>query len=148
MNPGESHRRQRRTARSTGHYPLSLDTFDDHLAFAELTVGDDEDRAGAVDGVPAVGLVLDRLLDRLPDDERDVVNLVVVRGLTMGEAARFLGWELPGRYEDRPRSGPADRKRVSRVLERAVDRLREQLAGAPWIDRILEGRVGELGDDR
>jgi DNA-directed RNA polymerase specialized sigma24 family protein len=87
----------------------------------------------------ALGLVMDRLLERLTADQRDVLHLVVVSGMTMNQAAEFLGWRLPSGW---------DRKRVSRQLEQGVGRLRGWLTGAPWMAQLLEGRVVSMfGED-
>ena len=96
----------------------------------------------------ALAMLLDHMCDKLEEDERDCLHLVLVAGMTMNQAAEYLGWRLPDKAgtqaSTRPRSGAWDRKRVSRNLDRAKRKLRGWLTGTPWVDVLLEGRMTKL----
>ena len=125
-------RGDRAAARSRGHYPLSLSHLDpDTLSFDELTTHDLYLAERKVEPT-SLAMVVDRLLDHLPEGERECVHLTVVSGMTLGEAARMLEWVLP--------SGDTDRKKVARHVERGLDQMRVWLTSAPWIRAL----VGEL----
>lgn len=62
---------------------------------------------------------IDALLAKLPDDEREAVELRYIAGLSTHEIAREKGWLFP--------SGETDRKRASRLSRRGLERLRALL---------------------
>lgn len=128
MTSGDPLRGDRAASRSGGHYPLSLSHLDPAtLSFEELS-HHDVYLASEPAGPSALAMVVDRLLDHLEEEARDCVQLVVVSGMTMAEAARELEWWLP--------SGDEDRKRVARRIRQGLSQLRSWL-GVPWIDVLI-----------
>ncbi|MGH3442014.1 MAG: sigma factor-like helix-turn-helix DNA-binding protein [Nitriliruptorales bacterium] len=119
--------------------PTAFSEGDEESDFASATSAPDRYFAGDIPNTSALGLVLDRMLERLPQDERDCLHLVVVSGMSQRRAAELLGWILP--------SGHPDGKKVARAIERATAQLRKWLTGASWVEALLEGRITDLGDE-
>ena len=86
----------------------------------------------------ALGLVMESLLRRLPDDERHAVELVHVASLSYREAAAEAGWTLS--------TGQPDPKRAWRLSRRGLGRLREGLAGG-WEEALAAHRLPEHEGD-
>lgn len=64
-------------------------------------------------------LIVDALLSTLPDDEREVVEMCLMAGITQHEAARMLGYINS--------SGKEDHKMVKRRIDWALKKLRDTL---------------------
>jgi hypothetical protein len=88
-------------------------------------------------GPDALALVLDALVDRLPEPERSVLQGVAA-GLTNAELGRLLGYDpaflaATGRPE-----GPIERKTVWRWKDRGAKRLAGWLEQATWLHALAE----------
>jgi RNA polymerase sigma-70 factor (ECF subfamily) len=86
---------------------------DDRPAAAELSEGLVPAPASSVSGLSPDGLRMLRAIDELPEDEREVFDLVRIQGMTQAEAAQLLG---------------VSTVTVKRRLSRGLQLLAEQLA--------------------
>ncbi len=86
---------------------------DDQPAVAELREGLVPSPASSVSGLTPDGLRMLRAIDELPEDEREVFDLVRIQGMTQVEAAELLG---------------VSTVTVKRRLSRGLRLLAEQLA--------------------
>jgi RNA polymerase sigma-70 factor (ECF subfamily) len=86
---------------------------DDQPAAAELSEGLVPAPASSVSGLTPDGLRMLRAIDDLPEDEREVFDLVRIQGMTQTEAAQLLG---------------VSTVTVKRRLSRGLQLLAEQLA--------------------
>lgn len=73
-------------------------------------------------------LVVEALLATLPDDERDVVEMCLMGGLSMHEAARTLGYINT--------NGKEDHKMVKRRLTWAIRKMRDTLESPSFATAI------------
>lgn len=73
-------------------------------------------------------LVVEALLATLPDDERDVVEMCLMAGLSMHEAARELGYINS--------NGKEDHKMVKRRLTWAIRKMRDTLDSPSFASAI------------
>ena len=67
------------------------DALDDHPAAAELREGLVPAPASGASGLSPDGRRLLRAIGELPEDEREVIDLVRIQGMTQTEAAGLLG---------------------------------------------------------
>lgn len=78
------------------------------------------------DGNTTLAIVMDRILDDLPDDLRTAVRLVHLGGKSFRSAAKILG---------------VDHKTVKARVERGVALLRTRLVDSVWIAEMLRGYI-------
>jgi DNA-directed RNA polymerase specialized sigma24 family protein len=93
----------------------------------------DIDRYFALDD-DVLTLIVQALLDRLPEPERSCVRMTVMARIPYAEAGRLLGAE-----EEPPRA--IDGKTVWRWAHRGLVLLKAQLAESPWAAEMLSGRI-------
>jgi DNA-directed RNA polymerase specialized sigma24 family protein len=77
-------------------------------------------------GESTLAIVLDRILDDLPQDLADPVRLVYLRGKSDRAAARILG---------------IDHKTVKARRLRGVEQMRKRLTDSVWIAEMLRGYI-------
>lgn len=73
-------------------------------------------------------LVVEALLGTLPEDERSVVEMCLMSGISMHEAARIMGYIN--------KSGKEDHKKVQRRIQWALRKLRENLESQSFASAI------------
>jgi len=74
-------------------------------------------------GEDAASLVLDTLLQDLPDRQRSAIELCVIGQVSYAEAGRMLG---------------CSDQTMRRETMRAIKALRERMEGTPWLAAILD----------
>ena len=79
-------------------------------------------------------LIVQAMVDRLPEPDRSCVRMTVMSRLSYAEAGRLLGVDLG-------RAGAVDPRTVWRWARRGVDLLRVSLAESPWAADMLVDRV-------
>lgn len=87
-------------------------------------------------GPGALALVLNAVVNQLPEPQRSAVQMVAMQGMTLQDAADHLEAEV-----GKPVGARQDRKAVWRWVEQGLREVRARLEGSPWIDVLLEGRV-------
>jgi len=85
--------------------------------------------------------VIDAVLGRLDEPQRSAVQMVVLQGMTLQDAADHLEADV-----HRPVGQLQDRKAVWRWTHQGLREVKAMLAGSPWIDVLLPGSV-PLADD-
>lgn len=84
-------------------------------------------------GDRSLGLVVDQLLEGLPEPQRRCIELVVLSRLSYRDAAEFMGWHTAG-------SKP-DGKKAWRAVRTGLERLRRRLDGDGWPQAIAGHRL-------
>jgi RNA polymerase sigma-70 factor (ECF subfamily) len=92
---------------------------DDQPAAAEIREGPVPAPARSASGLSPDGLRMLRAIDELPEEEREVFDLVRIQGMTQAEAARVLGV-----------SAVTVKRRLSRGLRLLAERLTDLRPGA------------------
>ncbi len=85
-------------------------------------------------GDDVLTMVIQALVDRLPEPDRSCVRMTVMARLPYAEAGRLLGGE-----EYPPRV--IDGRTIWRWTQRGLLSLQDALAGTPWATEMLQGRV-------
>lgn len=76
------------------------------------------------DGTTTLAIVMDRILDDLPEDIGEAVRLVHLEGRSFRAAGRILG---------------VDHKTIKSRVEKGVDAMRKRLVDSVWIAEMLRG---------
>jgi len=78
------------------------------------------------EGASTLAIVLDRILEELPEDLRTPVQLVHLEGKSFRAAAKILG---------------VDHKTVKSRVDRGVEILKKRLVDSVWIAEMLRGYI-------
>jgi len=78
------------------------------------------------DGTTTLGIVLDRILEELPDELEEAVRLVHLAGISYRSAGRTIG---------------VDHKTVKARADRGVTILRKRLTDTVWLATLIGGMV-------
>lgn len=76
------------------------------------------------EGTPTLGMVMDRILDELPEDISESVRLVHLEGRSLRAAGRILN---------------IDHKTVKSRVDKGVAAMRKRLTDSVWIAEMLRG---------
>jgi DNA-directed RNA polymerase specialized sigma24 family protein len=76
------------------------------------------------EGTPTLGMVMDRILDELPEDISESVRLVHLEGRSLRAAGRILN---------------IDHKTVKSRVDKGVEAMRKRLTDSVWIAEMLRG---------
>jgi DNA-directed RNA polymerase specialized sigma24 family protein len=77
-------------------------------------------------GMTTLAIVMDKILDDLPQDLADAVRLVHLRGMSLRSAAKVL---------------KVDHKTVKSRVGKGVDLMRKRLTDSVWIAEMLRGYI-------
>lgn len=111
----------------------------EHGAIAKQTATLDTYPSSDADATPgALLMVLDEMVQQLPEPDRSAVQMTVMSGYSYQEAAEMLEPQL-GRL--------VDRKTLWRWARRGLLTVKERLGDAPWASVLTEGRIPLLDDD-
>jgi DNA-directed RNA polymerase specialized sigma24 family protein len=78
------------------------------------------------EGMSTLAIVMDKILDDLPEDLADAVRLVHLRGKSLRSAAKILG---------------VDHKTVKARVDKGVRLMRKRLTDSVWIAEMLRGYI-------
>lgn len=76
------------------------------------------------DGMTTLAMVMDKILDDLPEEIGEAVRLVHLEGRSLRAAGRILG---------------ADHKTVKSRVEKGIEAMRKRLVDSVWIAEMLRG---------
>lgn len=90
------------------------------------------------ESLDVISLVLDRLVERLPEPERTCVSMCVMKGATYREAAEILTADRRAKKPDAP---PVHRKTAHRWAQRGLDQIRTWLLDTAWLRELMAGHI-------
>jgi predicted DNA-binding protein (UPF0251 family) len=79
-------------------------------------------------GDTTLSIVLDKILEELPDELEEAVRLVYLAGISYRSAARTVG---------------CDHKTIKARADRGIDRLRKRLTDTVWLASLINGMIPE-----
>jgi hypothetical protein len=91
-------------------------------------------------GPDATAMILDALVDRLPEPERSVI-LCFSSGMSNAETGRLLGADPEFLSATGRQAGPIARRTVHRWQVRGAERLGVWMTRTSWMHALLDGRL-------